>query len=279
MEVTKAFCKKFFPPRPDWSHKGDFGRLLVIAGSRTFSGSPALVALAAIKTGADWVDIFSPRRAADIAASFSPDMITHPQRGDFLNSWHLNEAFALEKRDDAVVIGNGLGRRVETEIFLGEFLRKAQKPCVIDADAIRALAKKELLIRQNVVLTPHAQEFFLLTDKQPTDNLSERQGMVQQFAKELHCTILLKGHIDIISDGRKTALSKTGNPFMAKAGTGDTLAGICGSLLARGAEPFEAACAAAWINGAAGDLAAKEYGESLMAQDVIANIHRVLKGL
>ena len=277
MLVTKTLVKKLYPPRPEWSHKGERGRLLVIGGSKTYSGSPALVALAAIKAGVDWVDIFSPKRAADIGATFSPDLITHPQRGDFLNSWHLNEAFFLAKRDTAVVIGNGLGRRKETENFIVEFLKKAEKPCVIDADAIHAIAKKEFLIKNNFVLTPHSYEFFILADKRPTDNVSERQGMVQQFAKELGCTILLKGHVDVISDGKRMAINKTGHPTMSKSGTGDCLAGICGALLARGADPFEAACAAAWINGSAGELAAKEFGESLMASNIIENIHKILK--
>ncbi|MBL7160273.1 MAG: hydroxyethylthiazole kinase, partial [Candidatus Aenigmarchaeota archaeon] len=114
-------------------------------------------------------------------------------------------------------------------------------------------------------------------DSQPTDNLKERQGMVQRFAKKLGCTFLLKGNVDIISDGKTTAVNKTGNPQMTAGGTGDVLAGIAGALLARGTTPFEAACAAAWINGSAGDLAAKEYGESLMAENVLEKIHQVLK--
>ena len=160
MDITKAFVKKLLPPRPDWSRKGDNGRLLVIAGSRTYTGSPALVALSAIRSGCDWVDVFSPKRSADTVATFSPDLITHPQRGDFLNSWHLNDAFFLSKRDSAIVIGNGLGRRKETEIFITEFLKKTEKPCVIDADAIHAIAKKEFLLKPQFILTPNGYEFF-----------------------------------------------------------------------------------------------------------------------
>jgi NAD(P)H-hydrate epimerase len=277
MEVTKRFVKKLYPKRPAWCRKGDCGRLLVVGGSRNYTGSPALVALAAIKAGADWVDVLSPSRPADIAASFSPDLITHPQRGDFLNSWHLKDAVSLSRKSSAVVIGNGLGRRKETEIFITEFLRKVSVPVVIDADAIHAVSKKEILLKNSFILTPHSYEFFLLTDKQPTDNIKERTGMVQRFALKLGSTILLKGNADIVSDGKRTGTNRTGNPFMSKGGTGDTLAGICGALLARGAEPFEAACAAAWINGAAGDLAAKEFGESMMAENILENIHRVLK--
>lgn len=275
--VTKKFVKSLYPKRFDWSHKGDFGRLLVVGGSKQYTGSPLLTSLAAVKSGVDWVDLFSPKRAADISASISPDLITHPQRGDFLNSWHLREALILKKSANAVVIGNGLGMRKETQSFVKEFLKKTNEPCVVDADAINILSSKEILIKKNFVLTPHSYEFFLLTDKQPTDNVSERMGMVQRYAKKLGCTILLKGNIDIISDGNNIITNKTGNPFMTKAGTGDVLAGICGSLLARGVKPFDAAAAAAWINGSAGDLTAKQYGEGFMSQLLLENISKVLK--
>jgi NAD(P)H-hydrate epimerase len=276
--VTKAIIKKIYPKRNPWCRKGDFGKLLVIAGNNTYTGSPALVSLAALKSGTDWVDVFSPQRASDISAGFSPDIITHPQKGDFLNLWHLKQAVSLEKRDNAIVIGNGLGRRKETEKFIIEFLKKTKKPCVVDADAIKAIAQKEFVIKKNFVLTPHSYEFFLLTDKQPTDNIKQRQGLVQRFAKKLGCVILLKGHIDIISDGKNIAVNKTGHPCMSAAGTGDVLAGICGALLARGEEPFKAACSAAYINGKAGELAANKFGESLTAQDVVNDIYRALKG-
>lgn len=277
MIVTKQFVNKLYPKRPPWSHKGDFGRLLVIGGSKTYSGAPALAGIAAIKTGTDLVTLFSPKRAADIAATFSPDLITYPARGDFLNSWHLKEAFQFASRSTAIVIGSGLDVRNETKIFVTEFLKKTQLPTVIDADAIKTVSQKEFLLKNTTLLTPHSHDFFLLTDKQPTDNLNERKTLVRKFSKKLGCTILLKGHVDIISDGKQLALNNTGNPFMTKGGSGDVLAGIAGSLLARGASPFNAACAAAWISGSAGDLAAKKYGESLLSEDILMNIQKVLK--
>ena len=277
MVVTAAFVRKLFRKRPEWSHKGDFGRLLVIGGSRTYTGSPALVSLAALRTGADWVDVFSPQRAADVAASFSPDLITYPQKGDFLNPWHLKEALELEGKCDAIVMGNGLGRRMETEAFIIKFLEKTSKPCVIDADAIHTMARKKQSVKNNFILTPHAHEFFILTGTRPTANANERAKIVRKAAKEFNCTILLKGHIDVISDGSWTEQNRTGNPFMTKAGTGDMLAGICGAMLAMGAKPFEAACAAAYINGLAGDIVAKKSGQSLLASDLLAEIQSAFK--
>ena len=133
----------------------------------------------------------------------------------------------------------------------------------MDEDALKVFANNLNLIKKNFVLTPHSYEFFLLTGKQPTDNMIEREGMVQRYAKKLGCTILLKGNTDIISDGSQVSINRTGNPFMTKAGTGDILAGVLGALLARGSPVFESAAAAAFITGAAGDIAGKELGESL----------------
>jgi len=277
MEIKKPFVKKLFPTRDKWSRKGDFGHLLIIGGSKLYSGSPAFAALAALKTGTDLVTVFAPKRAADIIATFSPDLITYPARGDFLNSWNLGEALRFLKKADAVVIGGGVGKRKETAAFVEKFLERNDKPCVIDADGIHVIANNERLLGESCILTPHAHEFFLLTGRHPTDNLKERQGMVQRYAKKLGCTILLKGSVDMISDGKKVAVNKTGTPLMTKGGTGDTLAGICGGLLARRANPFDAAAAAAWINGSAGELAGKEFGESLMAENILEEIHAVLK--
>jgi NAD(P)H-hydrate epimerase len=276
--VTKAFLKNIYPHRGAWSRKGNYGKLLVIGGSRIYTGSPAFNVLAAIKSGADLVTLFSVRRSADIVATFSPDIITYPVRGDYLNPWHLREAFELEKAADAVVIGGGIGRSGETSSFVMKFLERTKKPCVVDADAIHIISRR-IIVKPNFILTPHSYEFFLLTGEQPPHNIPKRKEMVKKYAKRIGCTILLKGNTDIISDGKQMALSNTGNPFMTKGGTGDTLAGIAGALLARSSTPFEAAAAAAWINGSAGDLAAKEYGESLMAENIIDNIHKVLRGI
>ncbi|MBI4021249.1 MAG: NAD(P)H-hydrate dehydratase [Candidatus Aenigmarchaeota archaeon] len=274
MVVTKAAVRKLFPARKPWSHKGDHGRLLVVGGSKLYTGAPGLVALAALKTGVDLVTVFAPKRAADIVASLSPDLITFPARGDFLNSWHLGDALRLAAKADAVVIGNGLGDRRETAIFIEQFLEKADRPCVIDADAIRVAAKRPL--RADAVLTPHAAEFVALTGDRPPEHEKDRLSLAQAAASRFACTVLLKGHVDVIASPERTATNRTGNPFMTVGGTGDVLAGICGGLLAQGAEPFAAASAAAWICGAAGDQAARRLGVSLRAADVIGAIHEVL---
>lgn len=275
--INKNILRKIYKPRDKWSHKGNFGSLLVIGGSKRYSGSPTFNALAAYRTGVDLVTVVSPRRAADIIASFSPDIITYPLEGDYLNESHLDDIFMLAQNSDAVVIGGGLERNKETLATVRKILKGLTLPCVIDADAIHAVAEQKDLLEKNFVVTPHAHEFFVLTGKKVETNLKKRIKVVKDAASEFNCVIALKGYIDVISDGERVAINKTGSPFMTVGGTGDTLAGICGALLAKKVEPFEAACAACFINGRAGELAAKKYGEGLMASDLIEEIPNVIR--
>jgi NAD(P)H-hydrate epimerase len=277
IEVKANILKKIYKKRDPWVHKYDFGHLLVIGGSKHYSGSPALNALAALKAGVDLVTIAAPERAADIIASFAPDLIAYPLKGDFLNKNHLEELFRLTQNKTAVVIGGGLCREKEILEAVIEYLKNIKIPAVIDADAIHAVAiDKKILENKNFVLTPHSYEFFVLSGIKVSANLKERIEAVKKVASELKTTILLKGHVDVISDGKKIALNRTGCPVMSKGGMGDTLAGITGALLARNVNCFEAACAAAYINGMAGELAAKKFGESVIASDLIEEICSVL---
>jgi len=286
IEVTKDILKKIYKPRSLAGKKYDYGLLVVIGGSEFYSGSPALSALAAFRTGVDMVRIIAPKRAADIIASFTPDLAAYPLKGDWLTKDHLATLISMAESAEAaahgkaaVVIGGGLGRTEETQEVILEFLSQISIPAVIDADAIHAIAKKpEVIAGKPFLITPHSYEFFILTRKDVT-NLSENEkiNVVQEAAKRLQTTILLKGGADIISDGKEVAVNRTGSPFMTVGGTGDTLAGIAGAVLARDKKPFEAACAAAYINGLAGQIASQKFGESLMAADLIAAISEVIK--
>ncbi len=266
---------KFFAKRDGWCHKGDFGKLLVIGGSRRYSGSPALQALAALRTGADLAMILAPERAADIAACFSPDIIAEPVKADFFGLQHLKYALKLSEEHDAVCIGGGLGKNKNTLMFVRSFLKKVPVPCVVDADAIKAL-NKNMKLKNEFILTPHAKEFEYLSGRTPGTKTEERKKQVTETAARLNTNILLKGHTDIISDGKTTKLNKTGSPYMTVGGTGDILAGVCGAMLAAGIKPFKAACMAAYINGLAGDTAAKEYRQGLLASDMLKFIPRAV---
>lgn len=275
--INKSVLKKIYKKRGKWCHKGDFGSLLVIGGSELYSGSPALNALAALRSGCDLVTVLAPERAADIIASFSPDLITYPMKGGYLSKEHLATLTDAAEDKDAVVIGGGLCRKNETLRAVNMFLQRIDIPCVIDADAIHAVKKNKKAIRKNFIITPHMQEFFALTGMKVANDTNDRIKKVRESASNLGCTILLKGHVDVISDGKKTAINRSGSPFMTKGGTGDTLAGVCGAFLARCINCFDAACAAAYVNGLAGNLAAKERGEGVLASDLIESIPKAIK--
>ncbi len=286
IEVNKSILKNIYKPRPQNAKKYDFGLLLVIGGSEFYSGSPALASLAAFKAGCDMVRIIAPKRAADIIASFSPILAAYPLAGDWLEKKHLTTLLSMAESaksvshgKTALVIGGGIGRSQETQETILEFLSANTLPAVIDADAIHALAKDPTVVRgKNFIITPNTFEFYVLTGKEvyklPDE---EKVKIVRAEAEKLETTILLKGRIDIISNGREVALNKTGGPYLTKGGTGDTLSGIAGALLARGVDAFTAAQAAAYINGLAGELAAKKFGESLMATDLIEAIPAVIR--
>jgi NAD(P)H-hydrate epimerase len=277
--ISRDFVRKVYPKRHSWSHKGDFGKLLVVGGSRKYSGSPALAGLAALRAGCDLVTVASPERVANIIASFSPDLITEPISGNYFNNWHTRSVLEMAKDVDAVVIGGGLERRSETKTFVQNLLSRLDKPCVVDADAIHAVAINKKVLKSSFILTPHSREFFVLTDRESSKELKERIEQVKMFSEHLGCTILLKGHIDIVSNGRNVVLNKTGNSYMTKGGTGDTLSGVCGALLAMGLDPFTSACSAAYLNGMAGDLVSKELGPGMLASDLLECIPRGLKSI
>jgi len=278
IEVKANILRKIYKKREPWVHKYDFGHLLVIGGSKHYSGSPAFNALAALRAGTDLVTIVAPERAADIIASFLPDLIAYPLKGDYLCGEHLDELIKLTHNKTAVVIGGGLTREREVLETVVEYLERIDLPCVIDADAIHAVAtKKEILKNKNFVLTPHAHEFLVLSGIQISKDLNQRMKAVKETAEKLKTTILLKGHIDVISNGKEISLNKTGCPLMSKGGMGDSLAGICGALLARGNDCFTSACASAYINGLAGEIAAKNFGESVIATELINSIPKAIK--
>jgi hydroxyethylthiazole kinase-like uncharacterized protein yjeF len=261
------------------SHKGDFGRLLVVGGSETFSGAPALVAQAALRTGVDLAYLSAPERTAYAISSISPDLITVKLKGTHLNLGNISELEEYIKVSNAVAAGPGLGLHEETRTSvkrLVDAVEQARKPLLLDADALKAFASFKKKLKVPLVLTPHAGEFEILTGKKIPDSLAQKAMQVQKTASALGAVLLLKGHVDIISDGKRTKLNFTGNPGMTVGGTGDVLSGIVGAFLAQGVNPFEAAVAGAFVNGAAGDFVFSEKGAHMMASDLFEWIPHVL---
>jgi hydroxyethylthiazole kinase-like uncharacterized protein yjeF len=266
-------------PRPSESHKGDFGRLLVVGGSETFSGAPTLVALAALRTGVDLAYVAAPEETAYAISSLSPDLITIKLEGKHLNPSNLNTLKPYVEASDAVVLGPGLGLHPETREAVKEMVEtveKSGKPLLLDADGLKAFAKFERKLDVPLVLTPHAGEYAILTGKKPPEPLSERVLEVQGTAAGLNATVLLKGPVDVVSDGKRVKLNFTGNAGMTVGGTGDVLSGIAGAFLAQKADCFEAAVAGAFVNGAAGDFVFEELGPHMVATDIIPHIPSVL---
>jgi len=287
METDKKILKELFKSRPEGTYfpKYSFGLVLVIGGGEFYSGSPALSAMAAFNTGTDMVKILAPKRAADIIASFSPVLSAFPLEGERLEKKHLatlltftESSEEVSKGNMAVVIGGGMGRSEETKETIFQYLSQINVPAVIDAAAIHALEKNPEIIKgKPFLITPHSFEFFVLTGKEIYQlSHPEKIEAVKQEAARLGTTILLKDKPDIISNGKDVALNKSGSPYMSVGGTGDVLAGICGALLSRRIDAFEAAQAAAFISGKAGEIAAKKLKESLLPTDVIKAIPEVL---
>ncbi|MGD0550551.1 MAG: NAD(P)H-hydrate dehydratase [Candidatus Bathyarchaeia archaeon] len=267
-------------PRLPEAHKGDFGRLLVIGGSETYSGAPALVALAALRTGVDLVFVAAPEKTALSIASFSPNLITIRLAGDHLNEGNIEILKPQIERSTCTAMGPGLGTHDETIKAVTRILsiyEENRKPALIDADAIRAMGKITKKTRFPVVVTPHAGEFQVLSGHAPSSDLRTRTEEARSLATALGGTVLLKGHVDVISDGERVKLNRTGNPAMTVGGTGDVLSGVVAGLMAQGVPEFNASVAGAFINGAAGDLAVVELGDHLAPTDLIHLIPKVMK--
>lgn len=261
------------------AHKGDFGRLLVVGGSEIFSGAPALVALAALRTGVDIVYLAAPTKTAYAVSSMSPNLITLKLKGDRLNLENVAELTPYLEMVDAVVMGPGLGLHSKTREFVKAFVsavENAGKPLLLDADGLKAFAEFKRKLKVPLVLTPHAGEYAVLTGQKLPEKLEERAVEVQRTAAELKSVILLKGQVDVICDTTRVKLNFTGNPGMTVGGTGDVLSGIVGAFLAQKSDAFDAAVAGAFVNGAAGDFAANTIGYHLVATDLLDWIPRVL---
>ena len=253
--------------RGDCAHKGECGRVLVVGGG-PYTGAPALVAMAALRAGAGWVTVAAPRRAADLVASFSPNLITVPLADDHkIVEADIDVLKPLIARHDVVVVGNGAGRDPETLAALAKVIGLCGR-VVIDADALQP----DMPLKG--IVTPHCGEFKRISGLDCPG--ADLKRMVMDFSAARNLVTLLKVSPAVVSDGRRVKLNGTGNPGMAVGGTGDVLAGIAGAFYCRN-PAFEAATAAAFVSGAAGDMACDDKGYWLVATDVVEHIPYVMK--
>lgn len=272
--------KEIYKERKPWVRKGQFGRLLIVAGSREYTGSPVYNAVSALRAGVDLTFLVAPERFATFLSSYLPELLTISYPGDYLKPWWLSLVMTTMKSRQitALTMGGGLGRELETYQTVREIVRETDIPMVLDAESVRALKGNWDLIKdKKVVLTPHSYEFQELSGEEIQPDVNDRKEKVLRWAKRLNSVILLKGFVDVISDGEKVHVQEGGSLFMTKGGFGDTLAGICGALLARGIPPYEAAIASSFINKKAGEMAAAKYGEGVLASDMFEFIPEVIK--
>lgn len=270
--IGKGDFKFGFPKRADDSHKGDSGRVLVVGGSKSYTGAPYFTAMAALRAGCDLSYVAAPKGASEKIAAMGPDLITYPL--SFFDEIHTDDVKEiLSKRFDVLCIGNGMGDKKSTLDAAAEIIAETSKPMVIDADGLKAA--KPLLedLGKNVILTPHAGEFEALFGLEPTEaNLRKAAGRYKP-------VILLKGHVDMIAQGNKMKYNDSGNAYMAKGGTGDVLAGLCAGFMAQGVDPFMSASFAALVNGVAGDLAYADESIALTASDLLSKVGKAEKML
>lgn len=250
------------------SHKGDSGRVLVIGGG-PYTGAPALTAMSALRSGADIVTVAAPKTAAKTIAGFSPNLIVRELSSDHLCPDDLETLKGLIPMHDVVVMGMGLGRHPDTFATLKEIIPICDK-VVIDADALQP----DLPLKG--IVTPHAGEFKRISSVTLPSSYRERIDPVRNFARDAGLVVLLKGKVDLISDGSIVRGNTTGNPGMTVGGTGDVLAGVTASFFAR-TTALRAAVAAAFVNGRAGDLVYPEKDFGMVATDVVEKIPEAMR--
>jgi len=266
------------PPRPPYTKKGDYGRLLVVGGSSQYSGAPILASLGALRSGVDLVYLAAPANVIAAATSQSPDLIPIALQDKVLTKADLPVLETAFANADTVLIGPGLGARTETLDAIGELFTlatKYAKPVVIDADALKVISRV-MKLGPNAVITPHAGEFQRIAGYGVEEALSQRTGAVRELAKMLQCVVVLKGPVDIVSTPTDTRYNWTGTPAMSVGGTGDVLAGLIAGLRAQGVSSFLSASVGAFVNGAAGMLAFRAKGAGLIASDLLEYAPQVL---
>ena len=278
-ELDHKAVLSILPDRQIMAHKGNFGRILLLCGSRGYTGAAYLAAMGALRTGAGLTYLGVPESIYAIEAVKLNEPIVFPLPDDDgkLAVSAAEEIKGLLPKMDAVLIGPGLGQSKGTLAALKVVLRDFQGAVVVDADGINLLAQHKYLLRGRTaptVLTPHEGEFARIAGGVATD----RQTAAEQLALELGAVVVLKGHGTIITDGTVTYRNPTGNPGMAVGGSGDVLAGMVVSLLGQGIDPVEAAAAAVWLHGAAGDVCAEKLGQyAMLPTDILEELPRLMK--
>lgn len=273
------------PPRSPESHKGDFGRALLVGGSRGMAGAIALAGMACLRSGAGLVKLATPTACLATVAGFEPSYMTAPLPEDAEGRIALaarQTLLPLLADATCIALGPGLGRTADLTQLVGWLYHSTPQPMVVDADALFALAQPGNERKPPAgprILTPHPGEFARLAPDCGKTRDEQIQA-AEQLAREWGVVVLLKGHRTLVTDGTRSAFNTTGNPGMATGGCGDVLTGIITALVCQRLSPFEAAVLGAHVHGLAGDLAAAELGEvSLVASDLVRYLPKALQAV
>lgn len=278
-ELNHQSVLNILPDRDAWAHKGNFGKILLLCGSRGYTGAAALAAMGALRSGAGLVYLGVPESiyAIEAVKLMEPVVFPLPDEDGKLSANAVLKIMELLPKMDAVLIGPGLGQSKGTLVVLKAVLKAYGGPVVVDADGINLLSRHMYLLRGRTaptILTPHDGEFIRLVGSLGTD----RPTAAAALARELGCIVVLKGHETLTTDGTICYRNRTGNPGMAVGGSGDVLAGILASLLGQGISPLDAAAAAVWLHGAAGDRCAQKLGQyGMLPSDMLEELPRLMK--
>ena len=278
MELNQEAVLKILPDRKKDAHKGDFGKILLLCGSKGYTGAAYLAAMGALRCGAGLVFLGVPESIYQIEAVKLNEAIVFPlpDHDGKLSEAAIPEILERLPKMDAVLVGSGLGQSDGVFQVVRTVLERAECPVVLDADGINVVSAHKDILRGRTsptILTPHAGEFARLGGSS-----GERKSAAEEMALNLGCVMLLKGSGTIITDGWTTYINPTGNPGMAVGGSGDVLSGIITALLGQGIKPLEAAACGAWLHGAAGDICAAEMGQyGMLPTDMITVLPRLLK--
>ncbi len=276
--IDETVICSVLPKRDPNTHKGDYGKILLLCGSRGYTGAAALAAMGALRTGAGLVYLAVPESIYEIEAVklLEPVVIPLQDENGMFSENAADAVLSMLPRMDAVLLGPGIGRSDGTRTLAQAVLKNAGCPVVLDADGINVLSGHIDILRERTaptILTPHDGEFVRIGGQASSDRCEAAAAL----AEALGCIVLLKGHRTVITDGKSCYVNLTGNPGMATGGSGDVLAGIIAGLLGQAISPYQAAACGAWLHGRAGDLCAEEIGQyGMLPQDMLDVLPRLL---
>lgn len=281
-----SHLKNIVPRKKPDSHKGNYGRLLIICGSEKMPGACIMAAEAAARSGVGLLQIATVKSITPVITNRLPEAMLEPLKADengYISADDFEIIMSAAEKASAVLIGCGLGVTDGTKELVKNLLKNLNCPIILDADGINCISDSIDIIRQtksSIILTPHPAEMGRLCGKSTAEIQSDRLGTAMNFSNEYNATVVLKGAGTVIAEKNNIYVNQTGNPGMGKGGSGDVLSGIIASFAAQGISTVDSAVLGTFVHGAAGDLAAsKKSMQSMIATDIIGELGEVLKKL